>query len=78
MLCPVLVHPMLSGQLKSQCMQHRTCTYKQLQVLMILFMKSKFGKFYRIEFCTEFFSYSSQTSDGSRPNCWQVHGRLSE
>ena len=26
------------------------------------FMKSKFGIFYRLEFCTEFFSFSSQTS----------------
>ena len=25
-------------------------------------MKSKFGKKYRLEFCTDFFSYSSQTS----------------
>ena len=29
---------------------------------MIFFMKSKFGKFYRLEYCTDFFSYSSQTS----------------
>ena len=29
---------------------------------MIFFMKSKFGKFYRLEFCSKFFSYSSQTS----------------
>ena len=28
---------------------------------MILY-EIKFGKFYRLEFCTEFFSYSSQTS----------------
>ena len=39
-----------------------TPMYKQLQVLTIFFMKSKFGNFYRLEFCTEFFSYSSQTS----------------
>ena len=27
-----------------------------------ILIKYKFGKFYRLEFCTEFFSYSSQTS----------------
>ena len=75
------VHPSCYRTIEISVHNVELAPNKQLQVNDI-FMKSIFGKFYRLEFHIEFFSLFHSDilvmPDGSRPNCWQVHGWLTD